>query len=166
VTDDPENRRSSFCRSGRSPLSEKVVGAPRFELGTPSPPDWCANRAALRSAGTSGLFRRASGPRTCNPACILQVFRPVSDPKSHRWGAGASRKGESRPSVCGRNSGQAPAQVSGRRSLGLAPEEESLKVALRRNAAIVHHPDQRVAREDVGLDKRANLWLLRSVGRR
>src|SRR3979490_2696728 len=26
-----------------------VVGAPRFELGTPSPPDWCANRAALRS---------------------------------------------------------------------------------------------------------------------
>src|SRR6266704_1116163 len=33
-----------------------VVGAPRFELGTPSPPDWCANRAALRSAGTSGLF--------------------------------------------------------------------------------------------------------------
>jgi hypothetical protein len=27
-----------------------VVGAPRFELGTPSPPDWCANRAALRSA--------------------------------------------------------------------------------------------------------------------
>ena len=27
-----------------------MVGAPRFELGTPSPPDWCANRAALRSA--------------------------------------------------------------------------------------------------------------------
>src|SRR5262249_22929939 len=27
-----------------------LVGAPRFELGTPSPPDWCANRAALRSA--------------------------------------------------------------------------------------------------------------------
>jgi hypothetical protein len=26
-----------------------MVGAPRFELGTPSPPDWCANRAALRS---------------------------------------------------------------------------------------------------------------------
>src|SRR5262245_33819288 len=26
-----------------------LVGAPRFELGTPSPPDWCANRAALRS---------------------------------------------------------------------------------------------------------------------
>src|SRR5271169_1992615 len=28
---------------------DKMVGAPRFELGTPSPPDWCANRAALRS---------------------------------------------------------------------------------------------------------------------
>src|SRR4051794_26986146 len=28
---------------------EELVGAPRFELGTPSPPDWCANRAALRS---------------------------------------------------------------------------------------------------------------------
>src|SRR5215469_740528 len=30
-----------------------MVGAPRFELGTPSPPDWCANRAALRSAAIS-----------------------------------------------------------------------------------------------------------------
>ena len=27
-----------------------LVGAARFELATPSPPDWCANRAALRSA--------------------------------------------------------------------------------------------------------------------
>ena len=26
-----------------------MVGAARFELATPSPPDWCANRAALRS---------------------------------------------------------------------------------------------------------------------
>lgn len=26
-----------------------MVGAERFELSTPSPPDWCANRAALRS---------------------------------------------------------------------------------------------------------------------
>src|SRR5215470_5398775 len=26
-----------------------LVGAPGFEPGTPSPPDWCANRAALRS---------------------------------------------------------------------------------------------------------------------
>jgi hypothetical protein len=32
-----------------------LVGAPRFELGTPSPPDWCANRAALRSVDAAGL---------------------------------------------------------------------------------------------------------------
>jgi long-chain acyl-CoA synthetase len=32
-----------------------LVGAPRFELGTPSPPDWCANRAALRSEIAAGL---------------------------------------------------------------------------------------------------------------
>src|SRR6266851_2445584 len=30
---------------------EVMVGAAEFEPGTPSPPDWCANRAALRSAG-------------------------------------------------------------------------------------------------------------------
>src|SRR5437016_4487681 len=29
-----------------------MVGAARFELATPSPPDWCANRAALRSDAT------------------------------------------------------------------------------------------------------------------
>jgi hypothetical protein len=28
---------------------EKLVGAGRFELPTPGPPDRCANRAALRS---------------------------------------------------------------------------------------------------------------------
>jgi hypothetical protein len=32
----------------RKPL-KMMVGAARFELATPSPPDWCANRAALRS---------------------------------------------------------------------------------------------------------------------
>jgi hypothetical protein len=32
-----------------------MVGAARFELATPSPPDWCANRAALRSADARGL---------------------------------------------------------------------------------------------------------------
>jgi hypothetical protein len=36
-------------------LADFLVGAPRFELGTPSPPDWCANRAALRSADAGGL---------------------------------------------------------------------------------------------------------------
>src|SRR5262249_9265145 len=39
-------------QSSKSDLDKSLVllvGAPRFELGTPSPPDWCANRAALRS---------------------------------------------------------------------------------------------------------------------
>jgi hypothetical protein len=34
-----------------------LVGAGRFELPTPSPPDWCANQAALRSGPTN--LRRA-----------------------------------------------------------------------------------------------------------
>jgi hypothetical protein len=37
-----------------------LVGAPGFEPGTPSPPDWCANRAALRSANGSRLNCRRS----------------------------------------------------------------------------------------------------------
>ena len=32
-----------------------LVGAGRFELPTPSPPDWCANQAALRSDIAHGL---------------------------------------------------------------------------------------------------------------
>src|SRR5580658_10502564 len=57
----------------------RMVGAPRFELGTPSPPDWCANRAALRSVmrRTIGVgMGRGNGPpaaaraggRACAPA--------------------------------------------------------------------------------------------------
>ena len=61
-----------------------VVGAPRFELGTPSPPDWCATRAALRSAGTSGL-RRATWVLRAGLAGW-----PVSGSKSHSRGPGAS----------------------------------------------------------------------------
>ena len=45
--------RADFWEWSRSNVQRKrliwLVGAPRFELGTPSPPDWCANRAALRS---------------------------------------------------------------------------------------------------------------------
>ena len=37
---------------------KRVVGAERFELSTPSPPDWCANQAAPRSAN-----RRPKGGR-------------------------------------------------------------------------------------------------------
>ena len=40
-----------------------LVGAPRFELGTPSPPDWCANRAALRSAARDSYAARCAGAR-------------------------------------------------------------------------------------------------------
>ena len=40
-------------RLGRLKYLILLVGAPRFELGTPSPPDWCANRAALRSEAVS-----------------------------------------------------------------------------------------------------------------
>src|SRR3954466_5483493 len=49
-------------------IEEDMVGAPRFELGTPSPPDWCANRAALRSdatrAGYSYGFSASSARRS------------------------------------------------------------------------------------------------------
>ena len=47
-----------------------LVGAPRFELGTPSPPDWCANRAALRSDATrAGYSYGFSAP------CARRSFR-------------------------------------------------------------------------------------------
>jgi hypothetical protein len=42
----------------------EMVGAPRFELGTPSPPDWCANRAALRSETIESLDISSSYPRS------------------------------------------------------------------------------------------------------
>jgi hypothetical protein len=41
-----------------------MVGAGRFELPTPSPPDWCANQAALRSDGAPvlhGSWRLVNG---------------------------------------------------------------------------------------------------------
>jgi hypothetical protein len=48
-----------------------LVGAGRFELPTPSPPDWCANQAALRSELFSlqgeTLVRRAG------PQVVLKV---------------------------------------------------------------------------------------------
>ncbi len=46
---------------------KSMVGARGFEPPTPSPPDWCANQAALRSA--KRLFCRAAGTRsTCKHA--------------------------------------------------------------------------------------------------
>jgi hypothetical protein len=42
-------------------VQEAMVGAGRFELPTPSPPDWCANQAALRSVSGRLLPRRGRG---------------------------------------------------------------------------------------------------------
>lgn len=55
--------------NGRPPvqLREMMVGAGRFELPTPSPPDWCANRAALRSD--------EENPLNIGPWCPYR-FRP------------------------------------------------------------------------------------------
>ena len=59
------------CRGSVLPPKSLIllVGAPRFELGTPSPPDWCANRAALRSAraGTSTLAPQPAQGRAGRP---------------------------------------------------------------------------------------------------
>src|SRR5260221_14671743 len=41
-------------------LPSILVGAPGFEPGTPSPPDWCANRAALRSAEKNHVYAAAA----------------------------------------------------------------------------------------------------------
>lgn len=82
--------RESEMRRSNTPLRKEghilVVGAPRFELGTPSPPDWCANRAALRSerggrperlcplapmrkgGRNRAVFRFTPGNRSC-PGC-------------------------------------------------------------------------------------------------
>jgi hypothetical protein len=58
-----------------------VVGAAGFEPATPSPPDWCANRAALRSASNEaddlrrGAMRRKGGASdgwiVAGPASLL-----------------------------------------------------------------------------------------------
>src|SRR5215470_20165961 len=49
--DVPPAFREAKSAERRSELSYcfYLVGAGRFELPTPSPPDWCANQAALRS---------------------------------------------------------------------------------------------------------------------
>jgi hypothetical protein len=40
--------RCRSCLERRPPLAVRLVGTARFELATPSPPDWCANQAAPR----------------------------------------------------------------------------------------------------------------------
>src|SRR5262245_1608733 len=44
----------TMVRKNRYRTRGLMVGAARFELATPSPPDWCANRAALRSVPAIG----------------------------------------------------------------------------------------------------------------
>jgi hypothetical protein len=63
-----------------------LVGAPRFELGTPSPPDWCANRAALRSADAAQVYAR--------PA-------PRARPRGRRSGSGWPERGGGNGRRCG-----------------------------------------------------------------
>ncbi len=52
--------------------AEELVGAARFELATPSPPDWCANRAALRSAGFGRLKQRSGSALSTDFAAFWQ----------------------------------------------------------------------------------------------
>jgi hypothetical protein len=60
-----------------------LVGAARFELATPSPPDWCANRAALRSetgsplmcAGLDVQANQMAGPQRSQAAPRLRMWR-------------------------------------------------------------------------------------------
>ena len=49
-----------------------LVGAPRFELGTPSPPDWCANRAALRSETVATIVIGYFASNIRSPAALPQ----------------------------------------------------------------------------------------------
>ena len=64
VRPDPEFVQPDRLEKARP--SEMLVGAARFELATPSPPDWCANQAALRSEPDGNVspmaFRHLPGP--------------------------------------------------------------------------------------------------------
>lgn len=59
-----------------------LVGAAGFEPTTPSPPDWCANRAALRSE-----HQGPDGPG------LRQIDRARSFPKKHRRRGALSASG-------------------------------------------------------------------------
>ena len=72
-------------RSRRSLIS--LVGAGRFELPTPSPPDWCANQAALRSE--PALLCPGGG-------CGQLAGPELLGPKSHPSLLPCSRDGRSR----------------------------------------------------------------------
>src|SRR5215471_15308638 len=63
-----------------------LVGAGRFELPTPSPPDWCANQAALRSAPC--LRGTAICPRSRRPAAPSYTASRI---KGEAWQGGLQR---------------------------------------------------------------------------
>ena len=84
-----------------------MVGAAGFEPATPSPPDWCANRAALRSAGPrTDALRRAKMPCKCRRtrrrpcAAITKPLSRSSDPVSSCLQGGNCRKRSKR--ICRR----------------------------------------------------------------
>ena len=56
-----------------------MVGAARFELATPSPPDWCANRAALRSDEGAHYRERAFAAQySCAAADLAPLARRIA----------------------------------------------------------------------------------------
>jgi hypothetical protein len=67
---------------------KQLVGAGRFELPTPSPPDWCANQAALRSDGTLLLHRSC---RLVNASCLARTMAMMSVNANVHAGAGFGR---------------------------------------------------------------------------
>ena len=67
----PRSRSSHFCRTFIT------VGAPRFELGTSSPPDWRANQAA---------------PRPVRPIVAERVTKPNLGDPAHQGGTVLQRE--------------------------------------------------------------------------
>ena len=52
-----------------------LVGAARFELATPSPPDWCANRAALRSDNDKNFSTTVALVAALARSIVTQLLR-------------------------------------------------------------------------------------------
>src|SRR5215470_7046270 len=72
-----------------SPMLSFLVGAARFELATPSPPDWCANRAALRSDEENPLI---IGPLLQLPLLVRNLKSGTEGKQSHEVAHRVPRK--------------------------------------------------------------------------
>ena len=70
-----------------------LVGAARFELATPSPPDWCANRAALRSDGATTIVSGNLKLNIRSPTAPAQrkVLSATCHPSPHASGQSLKR---------------------------------------------------------------------------